>query len=79
MRHNYRVGKDLTHSFPMHPFSTLWKHQKVLRFSDVFRGYRKGALGTNGLINEWPLLSSITQNSYADCTVFVLFILEILD
>ena len=39
----------LTHSFPVHPFSTLWKHQKTLRFSDVFRGYRKGALGTNGL------------------------------
>ena len=22
----------------MHPFSTPWKHQKTLRFSDVFRG-----------------------------------------
>ena len=28
---------QLTHSFPMHPFSTPWKHQKTLRFSDVFR------------------------------------------
>ena len=27
----------LTHSFPMHPFSTPWKHQKIVRFSDVFR------------------------------------------
>ena len=35
--------------FPKHPLSTPWKHQKTLRFSDVFRGYRKGALGTNGL------------------------------
>ena len=33
----------------MHPFSTPWKHQKTVRFSDVFRGQRKGALGTNGL------------------------------
>ena len=33
----------------MHPFSTPWKHQKTLWFSDVFKGYRKGALGTNGL------------------------------
>ena len=24
--------------FLMHPFSTPWKHQKTLRFSDVFRG-----------------------------------------
>ena len=28
----------LTHSFPMHPFSTSWKHQKTVRLSDVFRG-----------------------------------------
>ena len=33
----------------MHPFSTPWKHQKTLRFSDAFMGWRKGALGTNGL------------------------------
>ena len=31
-------GEDkLTHSFPMHPFSTPWKHQKTLKFSDFFR------------------------------------------
>ena len=35
----------------MHPFSTLWKHQKTLCFSDVFGGWKNGALGTNGLIN----------------------------
>ena len=39
----------LTHLFPMHPFSTRWKHQKTVRFSDVFRGQRRGALGTNAL------------------------------
>ena len=33
----------------MHPFSTTCKRQKTVRFSDVFRGYRKGALGTNRL------------------------------
>ena len=40
----------LTHSFTMHSFSALWKHQKTVRSSDVFWGWRKGALGTNGLI-----------------------------
>ena len=39
----------LTHSFPTHPFYTPWKYLKTVRFSDVFRGYRKGALGTNEL------------------------------
>ena len=45
----------LTHLFPMHPFSTPWKHQKALRFFDftrffdVTRGWRKGAFGTNEL------------------------------
>ena len=34
--------------FLMHPLSTPWKHQKTVRFSDVFKGY-KGAFGTNGL------------------------------
>ena len=28
----------LTHLFSMHPFSTPRKHQKTLRFFDVFRG-----------------------------------------
>ena len=39
----------LTHSFPKHPFSAPWKHRKTVRFSNVFRGLRKGPLGTNGL------------------------------
>ena len=34
----------------MHPFSTLWKHQKTVWSSYVFSWYRKGALGTNGRI-----------------------------
>ena len=43
---------SLTHLFRMHHFCTPWEHQKTFfwkRFSDVFMGYRKGALGTNGL------------------------------
>ena len=28
----------LTHLFPMHPFTTPWKHQKTVKFSDVFMG-----------------------------------------
>ena len=35
----------------MHPFSTPWKHKKTVSFSDVFKGQRKGALGTNEWIN----------------------------
>ena len=38
-----------THLFPMHLFSTPWKHQKTLRFYDVFREQIKCVLGTNGL------------------------------
>ena len=32
------LSVSLTHSFPMQPFFTPWKHQKSLQFSDVFRG-----------------------------------------
>ena len=42
--------------FPKHPFSTPWKHQKTVRFSNVFRGYKKGALGTNVLKTHYLLL-----------------------
>lgn len=39
--------------FPIHPFSTPRK-QKTVRLSDVLRGLREGALGTNALIViEW--------------------------
>ena len=34
----------------MHPFSTSWKHQKIVRLSDVFREERKVAMWMNGLI-----------------------------
>ena len=39
----------LIHSFPVRSFSTHWKHQKTVRFSDVFKGYiAKVCIG-----NEW--------------------------
>ena len=41
--------------FPLHPSSTPWKHQKTVRFSDVFSGQRKDVLGTNGLNKNWRL------------------------
>ena len=34
----FDFGVILTHSFPIHPFSTPWKHQKTLWFSHIFRG-----------------------------------------
>ena len=39
----------VTQSFPMDPFFAPLKHHKTVRFSDVFKGYRKDALGTNEL------------------------------
>ena len=47
-----QVRVSLTHLFPMQPFSTLWKHQKTVRFTDAFGGQRKAALGTNRLIQQ---------------------------
>ena len=44
----------LTHLFPIHPFSTPWKHQKNVRFSNVFRGWReeRGCIG-NKCVKKW--------------------------
>ena len=40
----------------MHPLSTPWKHQKTVKFSDVFKGERKNGLGTNELGDECCLM-----------------------
>ena len=56
----------LTHSFPIHPFLTPWKHQKTFRFSDVFRRERKGALGTNRLSKMSKLNDSLHKNVQRD-------------
>ena len=45
----YTFQVSLTHFCHMHLFCTPWKHQKTVRFSDVFWRKRKGALGTNML------------------------------
>ena len=37
---------------PMFPFYTTWKHRKPSGFFYVFRGYRHGTLGRNGLITN---------------------------
>ena len=62
----------LIHLFPMHPFSTPWQHQKNVRFS-VFRGWRKGALGTNGLNHLVSLLPFYTPWKQQKTNRFFLF------
>ena len=36
---------DLSHLFPMHSFSTLWKHQKTLRFFMFSGGRQRARMG----------------------------------
>ena len=43
----------------MHPFSTPWKNQKTVWFSDAFRVQKKDALRTNGLIYFKPIFPFI--------------------
>ena len=45
--------KYLTDCSPLLLFYTPWKHQKIFRLSDIFRGYRKGTPGCNGLNNTF--------------------------
>ena len=37
-----KILNILAHLLPMHPFFTLWKYQKTVRFSDFFQGVEKG-------------------------------------
>ena len=48
------VANDLTHLFPMHPFSTPWKHQKA----DIFSQVEKGCIGS-----EWVNIENIYYSS----------------
>ena len=41
------------------PSPTPWKNKKTLRFSDVFRGLKKEALGVNGLIINLMVIGSL--------------------
>ena len=65
--------KSLTYSSPMRIFSTYWKNQKTLRFSDVFRACKKGALGTNGLKKKHSESSHIKwlvfRSSHLRCSI----------
>ena len=62
----------------MHLFSVSLKHQKTLRFSDVFREQRKGALETNGLnmldkVLNTSLIYSTLVSSIAHLAPVILF------
>ena len=64
-----RGRRWLTHLFPMHPFSTPWKHQKTLQF--CFQGVEKGFFGNkwvnivkrSKIMNEVKPLQNINKNS----------------
>ena len=53
---DYDHPAKLIHSFPVHPFYTLWKHQKTVRFSHVFRGVEKGCIR-----KEWGIRNECTN------------------
>ena len=42
---------QLTYLFPIQPFSNLGRHQKILLFSDVFRGVEKACIGKKWVQN----------------------------
>ena len=50
------LERERQHLLPMHPFPTPENITKLLRFSDVFRGQRKDALGTNESIMDGVLV-----------------------
>ena len=72
---------SLTHSFPMHPLSTPWKHQKTLK---IEAGVEKGSIGNKGakvftkidkrfFILQMPsLLGNIYDNNNNDKNFYVL-------
>ena len=64
----------LSHSSPMHPFSTPRKHQKTVRLSDVFRGRESvhwERMGKN-IWNALKLLSDRMKIAPNNCLVNVL-------
>ena len=58
----------LTHSLPMHPFSTHWKHQKNLRFSNVFMGLETGCIG-----NEWVKQKFHSNSAWCNWIIYHIF------
>ena len=68
----------------MHPFPNPWKHQKTKRFSDVFWGSRKGALGANGLkdfckktVCEHLAKANIEKSSLASLNVLLFVVVSL--
>ena len=53
---------SLTYSLPNAPFLYPLKHQKTLRFTSVFRGQRRSALGTNELNTGSVTIEMIEYN-----------------
>lgn len=57
------ITKALMCKFDFNPvvpnklFSPFWKHKKTLRFSDVYRGYRKGEFALFSVDETCALLS----------------------
>ena len=44
---------ELTHLFPMHPFSTPWKHQETLRYTGRERVYWEQRLITKNIAEKF--------------------------
>ena len=60
----------LTHSFSMYPFSIPWKHQKILRFSDVFKEVEKSCIG-----KEWVKCCLLHIDMILHrCVIFCIFL-----
>ena len=55
---------QLTHLFPMHPFSTHWKHQKTFRFSHVFWGRERVHWEKNGLTQFPWIIGKVNASDF---------------
>ena len=54
---------SLTHFWPIFPFYTPWKHQKNVRFSGVFRGYKMGIFARKSYSNSPDVLALCKKKS----------------
>ena len=51
LKHSWCFKRYLTHSFPMHPFSTAWKHPKT------------GEVGKGCIGNEWVKIKLVARKA----------------
>ena len=75
---NRSSNATLTHYSSVLLFYTPWKHQKIFRFSNVFRGYRKPTPGCNGLMQMicfWQAMETCMDSDPATyiATIFLYF------